>query len=212
MVKRIQNFTITETSDKVVVDYTKSLKDWFDTLLTLLFGAALSFATYFLLTVGFDGKKSFIVIGAGLIFAFQAILQSASGISRLLQPTRNLLVIDRNSKTLFSRHSPFSSKRFPLDNIQSLIISGKKDNVFIARGRQIKRTYCTISAKLKDKTETTLFSINTKRFLRPSVKTIETELYSQAKQLTFELNSFLKTNYKWTGYNEEENTRDKVQM
>ncbi len=206
MMKQIENFTITDTTDKIVVDYRRTMKDWFDTLITLILGLFLSVATYFFLRQGFK-TTSYIVIGGGLIFAFQAVLQSASGLSRLFQPTRNLVIINKNSKTLYSKHSPFTSKTFSLDDIQTLIVSGQK-NKLLMRGskNQMTRTYCTISAKLKDDTETTLFTINTNRFLRPSDQRLETELYSKAKRLTTELNNYLKSKYKWIGYNEEDNS------
>lgn len=199
--KQIDNFTITETSDKIVVDYDKTLKDWFDIFITLAIGSFLSLVTYFLLRQGLK-TTSYIVIVGGLIFAFQAVLQSASGLSRLLQPTNNLLIIDKNSKTLYSKHSPFTSKTFALDDIQTLIVSGQKEKLVVGSKNQMTRTYCTITAKLKDKADETLFTINTNRFLRPSTPKLDTELYSKAKQLTSELNNYLKLKYKWTGYNE----------
>ena len=201
MTKQIDNFTITDTADKVVVDYDKTLKDWFDTLITLAIGLFLSVATYFLLVQGFK-TTSYIVIAGGLIFAFQAIVQSASRLLRLLQPTRNLLVIDKKAKTLFSKYIPFTSKTFSLDDIQTLVVSGQKEKLFVGSKNQMARTYCTISAKLRDKPDERLFTINTNRFLRPSSQKLETELYSKAKRLTSELNNFLKSKYHWTGYDE----------
>lgn len=203
MTKQIDNFTITDTSDKVVVDYDKSLKDWLDTFISLAIGLILSVATYFLLEQGFK-TTSYIVIASGLIFAFQAVLQSTSGLSRLFQPTRNLLIIDKKSKILFSRLSPFTSKTFSLNEVETLIVSGHVEKNFIGSKNQQKRTYCTVKAKLKDKAEEKLFTINTNRFLRPSAQKLETELYSKAKRLTTELNNYLKSKYKWTGYNEVE--------
>jgi hypothetical protein len=198
---QIDNFTITETSDKVVVDYAKTAKDKFDTLFTLTLGLAISVAAFLLLRQGIK-STSYIVIIAGLIFAFQAVIQTFSGLSRLFQPTRNLLVIDKTTKTLVSRHSPFASKTFSLDEIQNLIISGQKENISVGDGQKVTRTYCTIKAKLKDKADERLFTINTNRFFRPSIQQLETELYSKAKRLTNEINRHLKSKYQWTGYNE----------
>jgi hypothetical protein len=199
LTKQIDNFTITDTADKVVVDYNKTLKDWFDTLITLAIGLFLSVATYFLLKQGFK-TTSYIVIAAGLVFAFQAVLQSASGLSRLLQPTKNLLIIDKNTKKLFSKYSPFTSKTLFLDDIQTLIVSGQKEKLFVGSKKTMTRTYCTIKAKLKDKEEEKLFTINTNRFLRTTDKRLKAELYLKAKRLTTELNNYLKSKYQWTGY------------
>ena len=202
MTKHFDNYTITDTADKVVVDYDKTLKDWFDTVITLAICLFLSVATYLLLRQGFK-TTSYIVIAGGLVFAFQAILQSASGFSRLFQPTKNLLIIDKNAKTLFSKRSLFNSKKIFLDEIETLIVSGQKDKLF-AKGskNQMTRTYCNITAKLKDKADVQLFVINTNRFLRTSDQKLETEVYSKAKRITTELNNYLKLKYKWTGYNE----------
>ncbi|ULQ57143.1 hypothetical protein KJS94_02890 [Flavihumibacter rivuli] len=202
MTQQIENFTITETSDKVVVDYAKTSKEKFDIILTLTLGLAMSVATFLLLRQGIK-STSYIVIIAGLILAFQAVIQTFSGLSRLFQPTKNLLVIDKTTKTLLSRHSLFASKIFSLDEIQALVVSGQNENISVGDGQKMTRTYCTITAKLKDKADERLFTINTNRFFRPSIQKLETELYSKAKRLTIEINRHLKLKHQWTGYNED---------
>ncbi len=199
MTKQIDNFTITETTDKVVVDYAKTTKDRFDTLFTLTLGILISVATYLLLRQGLK-STSYLVIIAGLVFAFQAVVQTLSGLSRLFQPTKNLLVIDKTTNTLKSRHSPFASKTFSVDEIQTLVVSGQNEKITVGDGQKMTRTYCTISAKLKDKADERLFTINTNRFFRPSRQKLESELYSKAKRLTTEINKHLKSKYQWTGY------------
>jgi hypothetical protein len=148
-------------------------------------------ATYLLFQQGIK-TTSYIVIATGLIFAFQAVVQTFSGLSRLFQPTRNLLVIDKATNTLISKHSPFASKTFSLEKIQMLVVSGKNEKISVGDGKKMTRTYCTISVKLKDNAEERLFTINTNRFFRPSIQKLETELYSKAKRLTSEINKHLK--------------------
>ena len=70
---KINNYFITDTSEKIVVDYNKTLKDWFDTILVFAFGVFLLFATYLLLDYGFK-TTSYIVIAAGFIFVFIRLL------------------------------------------------------------------------------------------------------------------------------------------
>lgn len=201
LTQQIDNFTITETSDKVVVDYTKTAKDRFDTLFTLTLGLFISVATYLLLQQGLK-STSYIVIAAGLVFAFQAVVQTLSGLSRLFQPTKNLLVIDKTTNTLTSRHSAFASQTFSVDEIQTLIVIGQNEQISVGGGQKMTQTYCTISVKLKDKADARLFTINTNRFFRPSIQKLETELYSKAKRLTSEINRHLKLKHQWKGYNE----------
>ena len=201
MTQQIDNFTITETSNKVVVDYAQTAKDRFDTFLNLTIGLLISVAAYFLLRQGIK-TTSYIVIAAGLVFCNSSGYTNFSGLSRLFQPTRNLLVIDKTTKTLVSRHNPFASKTFSLDEIQTLVVSGQNEKILVGDGQKMSRTYCTISAKLKDKADEKLFTINTNRFFRPSIQKLETELYLKAKWLTSEINRHLKFKYEWTGYNE----------
>lgn len=199
MTQQIDNFTITETSDKVIVDYDKTAKDKIDTFFTLTLGLLISVATYFLLQHGIK-TTSYVVIAAGLVFAFQAVVQTFSGLSRLFQPTKNILVIDKSANKLKSRHSPFASKSFSLDKIQTLVVSGQNEKISVGDGLKMTRTYCTISATLKDKADVRLFTINTNRFFRPSRQKLETELYSKAKRLATEINRHLKSKYQWKGY------------
>ena len=201
MIQQIDNFTITETSDKVVVDYAKTTKDKVDTIFTLTLGLLISVATYFLLRQGIK-STSYIVIIAGLIFAFQAVVQTISGLSRLFQPTKNLLVIDKITNKLISRHSPFASKILTIEDIQTIVVGGQNENISVGDGQKVTRTYCTITAKLKDKVDERLFTINANRFFRPSIQKLETELYSNSKRLTSEINKHLKAKHQWTGYNE----------
>lgn len=201
LIKQIDNFTITETSNKVVVDYVKTAKDKFDTIFILTLGLLIAISTYFLLRQGFK-TTSYIVIIAGLIFAFQAIIQTTSGLLRLFQPKKNLIVIDKLNKTLSSRQNLFNSKTFPFDEIDALLVSGQNEKLFFGSNNKMTRTYCTITAKLKDKTEKRLITINTNRVFRPSIQKLEIELYSKAKRLTSELNKHMKAKHEWTGYNE----------
>ncbi len=201
MTQQIDNFTITETSEKVVVNYVKTIKDKIDTFFTLTLGLLISIATYFLLRQGII-TTSYIVIAAGLVFAFQAVIQTFSGLSRLFQPSKNLLVIDKTTGKLVTRQSPFISKTFLLDEIQTVVISGQTEKISVGDGQKMTRTYCTISAKLKDNADERLFTINSNRFFRPSIQKLETELYSKAKRLTTEINKHLKLKYKWVGYND----------
>lgn len=189
--KRIKNFTIIQNKSKLIINYRKTAKDWFDSVIILLIGLFLSVATYFLISQGIK-TTSYISIGGGLVFAFQAFVQSTSGIFRILQSSKKILVIDRDSKTLTSKKNFFISKTFPLENIEAITASGQKEKVFTSGGNSMKRTYCTVTVKLKDKTSEELFIINTHRFFQTSSNKLETELYIQAKHLTTELNKYLK--------------------
>lgn len=198
--KRIENFTIIQNRVELIVNYKKAAKDWFDAFIVIVIGLCLFVATYFLISQGIK-TMNYITIGGGLIFAFQAFLQSFSGISRIFESSKNIIIINRSTNTLTSKKNLFTSKTFSLENIEAIVINGKKEKLF-ARNSMI-RTYCTITARLKDKTEERLFTINTKRFFQIDSEKMERELYTQATQLTKELNKFLKLKYEWNGYNEE---------
>lgn len=198
--KKIENFTITTTCEKVILDYKKTPKDRFDGFMVLIIGILLSIATYFLILQGIR-VTSYITILGGLIFAFQAVYQTISGISRIFQPARNLLVIDKKEEKIIIKRAFFSSKIYPLKEVQTLIVNGQKEKVFT--GEQIRRTYCSVNIKLTNSSVEQLFVINTHRFFQASSEKIETELYTVAKQLTTELNRHLKLNCRWSGYHEE---------
>ncbi|MDQ8004505.1 MAG: hypothetical protein REI64_06855 [Pedobacter sp.] len=194
MIKQIDNFTITETSTRVVVDYTKNAKDWFDTFITMILGLFTSVSTYLFLQHGFK-TANFILILAGIILTIAAIYLVVSGLSRFFQPTRNLLVINKETNTLVSRQTPFASKTFSLNEIQNLVVSGQNEKISVGDGQKMTRTYFTISAKLKGKSDERLFTINTNRFFRPSIQKLEIELYSKAKNLASEINRHLKSKH-----------------
>lgn len=78
-------------------------------------------------------------IGGGLIFAFQVVVQSTSGIFRILQSSKKILVIDRDIQTLTSKKNFFTSKTFPLESIEAITASGQKEKVFISSGNSMKR-------------------------------------------------------------------------
>ena len=194
--KQIENFTLIQNKIKLAVHYKKTVKDWFDDVAILVIGFCLFVVTYFLISQGMK-TMSYISIGGGFIFAFQAVLQSASGISRIFQSSENILVIDRSANTLTSKKNFFTSKTFSLENIDEIVINGKKEKLFARNS--MTRTYCTITAKLKDRTDERLFTINTKRFFQTDPNKMERELYNQATQLTKEVNKFLKVKYEWKG-------------
>jgi hypothetical protein len=86
--------------------------------------------------------------------------------------------------------------------INPLVVSGQNEKISVGDGQKMTRTYCIILAKLKDKEDERIFTINTNRFFRPSIQKLETELYSKAKRLTSEINRHLKLKNQWTSYNE----------
>ncbi|MCC2546516.1 hypothetical protein LJY25_08685 [Hymenobacter sp. BT175] len=196
----IGNFTIQETTDSVVVHYRKSAKDWFDTALTLAFTLFLVAGTFLLLRQGVK-TMSVVVIAAGLLFAFQTFVQGAISLSHLLQPIRNLLVIDKHTGQVVARPHAFSRQRLALTDIKELVVRGQQEQVRFG-GKRTTRTFCTISARLTSQATVPLFTLNTNRFLRVSARQLETELYSTARQLTLALNKHLQARYRWAGYSE----------
>jgi hypothetical protein len=98
--KQIENFKITDTTDMLIVDYSKTAKDWFDTILTIAIGLFCAVCTFVLLMYGLK-PAPYITILIGLMFAFVTMVQIASGFSRLFHPTKALIVIDKRRKNAF---------------------------------------------------------------------------------------------------------------
>lgn len=69
---------------------------------------------------------NYISIGGGLIFAFQTVLQSFSGISRILQSSENILVIDWSTHTLTSKRTFLFQKHFHWKILKQLLQVDKK--------------------------------------------------------------------------------------
>lgn len=123
--KRIKNFTIIQNKSKLIINYSKTAKDWFDSIIILLIGLSLFVVTYFLMSQGIK-TTSYISIGGGLVFAFQAVVQSTSGIFRILQSSKKILVIDMDTKTLTSKKNFLFQKHFHWKILKPLLQVGKK--------------------------------------------------------------------------------------
>jgi hypothetical protein len=197
--KRIDNVKISDSTDKVVLNYYKTKKDWFDTIVTISIGLFCATGAFLLFKYGFQ-PAPYITILIGLIFGFVTIMQTASGISSLFHPT-DLLTIDKTAGRLLIKQSVFKSKSLLITDTDILVITGHKEDLLYSGG-SMTRIYCCINIKLKDKSEVNLLTINTDRFLKSSDQKMETELYLKSKRLTAELCGYLMLKYKWTGYND----------
>jgi hypothetical protein len=196
--KQKDNFKISHRTDKVVLDYYKTKKDWFDAAVTIFIGLFCAIGTFVLFKYGFE-PAPYVTVLIGLIFGFVTIVQTASGLSRLFRPT-DLLTIDKVARTLSIKQSAFKSKSLLIADMNILVISGHKDDVLYSGG-SMTRIYCCINVKLKDNSEINLLTINTDRFLKSSDRKMEAELYLKSKRLTTELCDYLKLKYRWIGYN-----------
>jgi hypothetical protein len=165
--KRIDNFIVSNSTDKVVFNYYKTKKDWFDTIVAISIGLFCAFSTFLLLKYGFE-PAPYITVIIGLMLGFVAIMQTISGLSRLFQPI-DLLTIDKTTGTISIRQSVFGSKSLLVSETDILVINGHKEDLLYSGG-SMTRIYCCINVKLKDKSEVNLLTINTDKFLKSSDK------------------------------------------
>jgi hypothetical protein len=130
--KQIDNFKISDCTDKVVFNYYKTKKDWFDTIVTIFIGLLCAIGTFLLLKYGFE-PAPYITILIGLIFGFVTVMKTASGLSRLFQP-KNLLTIDKATSTLLIKRSVVKPKSLLISDMDILVITGHKEDLLYSGG------------------------------------------------------------------------------
>ncbi|MGH1516389.1 hypothetical protein [Chryseobacterium sp. JK1] len=185
MIKKIANFTIISTPDKVVVNRGKTFKYWFDILIATALGLFFSAVTYFFLMEALE-IKSFKSIALVFVMTLLALYPLAMSVSLLIQPAKNILVIDKKANILVSKKTVFSSKSFSMEDIRNFEISKHKKR--ISSGGSSWRTFifCTIGTKI-NKNEEVFLTVGSTRFFTVSNQKLEKELYNISKLISDEI-------------------------
>lgn len=195
--KKIGDYEFLESDNEIRVDFKKSSKFWFDSILSLIIGLFFSAIAFLFIQVAIENLE-LLAIFAAFVTSFGAFLKLAPGILGLLKTSKGLLRIDKIRQKLYARENILQTRTICLKDIDKLIVSGHREFADLKKRRT--RYYCLIKALLLDNSEIDVLIINTNRFLKISEKQLETELYISAKQIVTELNKALKTKHEWIGY------------
>lgn len=188
--KTIQNFQLKSEDHKTVLNRRKTAKDWFDILLLAAIGSAFVFPSVLAFNSGFSNGKAFAFIAA-VLFALVALMSLSRALIHLLQPTKNLVVVDYSTNSLQYRKTMRRTERINLNDIRTFGAEKHKEFISID-GTPTIREHGSVMVKLKDGLEQTLFVVNTKRIFKSSDVDIGSEILEVAEEISKELNRLIR--------------------
>ncbi|WP_422691715.1 hypothetical protein [Chryseobacterium sp. Mn2064] len=183
--KKIANFTVISTPDKVIVNRGKTFKHWFDILTAAALGLFFSSVTYFFLMETFE-IKSFKSIASTFVMTLLTLYQLTMSISLLIQPAKNILIIDKKANRLLLKRTVFSTKSFPMDGIRNFEINKHKEKVYSGGSAWRSLVYCTIGTTI-DRKDEVLLTVSSSRIFTVSDQKLEKELYELSKMISDEI-------------------------
>lgn len=203
MKQQFGNFEFDKDNSVSILNYNRSSKDWFDILSSLLIGL-LSASVVFYIINAMIKDFSWIDPLILLVFGFVAFLKISYSISRLLEPTKKLISINKNSGTVELKSSKFKSQTVNLSDISLITYNLNKDEVDLTdqdSSTIIKnRFWIEVIFLTKNKQHIKAFNINPSHiFDKGDYKTKEI-LLSKSKKLLKKLARELEVEYRYKGF------------
>lgn len=121
----IGNFIVTEKDNRTCISYKRPVKEWLDIVFLLAVGIG---ATVFIVLMYFQTYYHQWVFWllAGL-FSILAWVKTADGVSRLREPTGDLIVIDPTEKQLITKWGNRKGTRYDFANIKEVVLLGSTE-------------------------------------------------------------------------------------
>lgn len=198
MTKRFDNFRITDTPTSVGLIFYKSIKDWLDTLRSLVLFGAVAWLAYFCIRSGLEDMK-WLYLLLGAVFTFGTFLLGRGALARLFKPIGQILTIDKLTGILSIRRTIFRTLTYDINEIIGLLVTGAPTKR-IGKDGGGTAAHCTIQLRMKGGEVIHLLDVNTNMVVDLDSRAVESEVYIRAKKITMELNRILKVKYTWEGF------------
>ncbi|MES2654508.1 MAG: hypothetical protein V4620_02910 [Bacteroidota bacterium] len=200
--KNIGNFTIHQTCNVFVIDYTRSLKDWIDTIIALAIGLGCVVGVVFVASMMFEKFDWILLLPLGS-FGFVAFLKLTDGIEKLFQKTGAVITIDKDAGLLIANYFWGKSRSLPFETIKCIQLNGQVDNIKTGKYLQ-RRVFCKVEVQTKDDKIESLVYINPTQIVRISDAEIDADVYTIGSKLAKFIAEKTGTPYQWTGFQEQD--------
>ncbi len=191
---------MTETLDKyyfkrseklIQLEYSRTSKDWFDFLVLTLFGIGSLSVSGFLIIQAIRSEFSWIYIVLIVLFGFVGAIKLLELFSRLSEPTKGIITIDKETKSIIIRKSHFRTERRLISELDCIEYSLHTDFVRISDQSPKRRYWIEVHILSNDKRRIKILNINPSDVLDPGSEKTKRNLFKTAKPLINELSDNL---------------------
>jgi len=182
MKQKIGHFEIHSKNSVTKIKYTRTLKDWFDILGSLFIALLCLSIVIFLL---FEISKGFEWIYTCIIFIFgiTAYSKASYSIVRFLEPTNELIKIDRNKGLINVRLTKFKKIELRITELSFLIYYLNKDIIQYSNSIIKKRYWIGVEILTKNNELIKILTINPSSFFQEKDNKTEEALFKHSKIL-----------------------------
>lgn len=181
------------------LSYRRTLKDWFD--IAVSGGAAVIclIIIYFLIVHELSKELDWIVVILALVFGFVAFTQSTYFISRLSEPTSNVVEIDRECQKIQIKLPHFKRLEIDLHELTSIECSLKRE---FARSHSSGgfRYWAEIDLQTKTMGKLNALTINISNIIKSSTVHPQDELLTTSKHIVDKISEEMGIHSNWTGW------------
>ena len=184
------------------LNYNRSFKDWFDILLSACLGGISAIVVCYMINYQLKTGVEWVSVIMVLLFGFTAFLKLSYFISKLLEPTREIIKIDKKSESVQLKLAYFKKIKMDLSELSSIEYHLHKDTVGIS-GNIKDRFWVEIELITKTRNRVKCLHVNPSVFLQ-SVE-IKSNLIKVSKKMVKKIAKELEIESRWKGVVDEEN-------
>jgi hypothetical protein len=177
------HYNIKSNNSLVELNYSRTSKDWFDFLILAIFGTAALFITGFLIVQLIKSEFSWIYIVVIVLFGFVGVIKIIELISRLSEPTKGIITIDKTSNTIVIKKPHFRKERIEVAELAYIEYCLHTDFVRVTNSKQKRRFWIEVHLYKKGDEKIKILNINPARIVDLGNERNKRELFKTAVPL-----------------------------
>jgi hypothetical protein len=206
MTKLFDNYYIERNGRIVQLNYSRTSKDWFDFLILTFFGMGALFVSSFTIIRAIRSEFSWIYTAVIILFGFVGIIKIIELLSRLSEPTKGILTIDKQFNSLIIKKTHFKKEKCLISELNCIEYSLHTDFVRVSNHSPKRRYWIEVQIQVNKDRKIKILNINPEHILDLENEKTKNNLFKIAKPLLNELSLDLAIKSVYKGVIDEEKT------
>ena len=205
MKESIGNYEVSSSESTFKLSYTRTLKDWVDILIALSLGLVSMGAIIYLIGYILDHEFEWIYILIVLCLSIFGFIKLSYSISRLTEPTKGIIDLEKQRKTVLIRLAHFKKLTMNLSELSSIEYHLVSDVSHSADSDNRKRRFgVEVELVTKSKNRIKFLHINPSTLIDYGSSKIKHDLLRTSKLLVKRISTELQIEKRWKGEVNEE--------
>ena len=204
MAETFDKYYFKRSEKSIQLDYSQTSKDWLDFSILTLFGLGSVSVSGFLITQAIRSEFLWIYIVLIPLFGFVGAIKLIELLSRLSEPTKGIITINKQTNSIIIRKPHFRTERYLISELDCIDYSLHTDMVRISNQSPKRRYWIEVYILFKDKRKIKILNINPSDTLDSGSEKTKRNLFKTAEPLVGELSDILSISPIYKGIIDEE--------